>query len=60
MSITQFIQRVRGMETPCQSYKLLDRHEAGYCPHSTGITAIAHAIPKTYDGEQVREVAIAP
>ncbi len=72
MSITQFIQRVRGMETPFQSYKLLvltnaecdrtllDRQEVGYCSHSKGITAIAHAIQQTYDGEQVREVEIAP
>jgi anaerobic magnesium-protoporphyrin IX monomethyl ester cyclase len=48
MTITQFIQRVRGMETPFQSYKLLvltdancdysalDRQQVSYCPASSG------------------------
>jgi anaerobic magnesium-protoporphyrin IX monomethyl ester cyclase len=66
MSITQFIQRVRGMETPFQSYKLLvladaacdlatlDRQQVAYCSRNSSMEGLAQAIQDVYEGRSVR------
>ncbi len=66
MSITQFIQRVRGMETPFQNYKLLvlteadcdystlDRQGVSYCPATLNAAALAATIQQVQDDKQVQ------
>ena len=71
MSITQFIQRVRGMETPFQSYKLLvlanaecdlaslDRQQVAYCSRHTSMVDLANIVQRLQAGEKVKAIAIA-
>jgi anaerobic magnesium-protoporphyrin IX monomethyl ester cyclase len=66
MTITQFIQRVRGMETPFQSYKLLvltgktcdydalNRQEVSYCPANLDAQALSKIIQQVQDGKQIQ------
>jgi anaerobic magnesium-protoporphyrin IX monomethyl ester cyclase len=70
MSITQFIQRVRGMETPFQSYKLLvladaecdfatlDQQQVAYCPRHISMAALARAVVQVQEGQRVKTPAI--
>ena len=69
MSITQFIQRVRGMETPFQSYKLLvladaecdfatlDQQQVAYCPRNISMAALARAVVQVQEGQPVKTPA---
>jgi anaerobic magnesium-protoporphyrin IX monomethyl ester cyclase len=71
MSITQFIQRVRGMETPFQSYKLLvltgencdysalDRQHVSYCPASLDTEALGEIIHQVQDEKKVQKQTLA-
>jgi anaerobic magnesium-protoporphyrin IX monomethyl ester cyclase len=71
MSITQFIQRVRGMETPFQSYKLLvladaacdmahlERQQVAYCPRTMVIANLAQAVQNLQAGQSVKAIAVA-
>jgi len=71
ISITQFIQRVRGLETPFQSYKLLvlaaaecdlaslDRQQVAYCARDISMTDLARAVHQLQAGEKVKAISIA-
>jgi anaerobic magnesium-protoporphyrin IX monomethyl ester cyclase len=66
MTITQFIQRVRGMETPFQSYKLLvltgancdynalKRQQVSYCPASLDTEALGEIIHQVQDDQRIQ------
>jgi anaerobic magnesium-protoporphyrin IX monomethyl ester cyclase len=70
MSITQFIQRVRGMETPFQSYKLLvltgeqcdhsalDRQQVSYCPANLEAEALGEIIRQVEDEKKVQNQSL--
>jgi len=71
ISITQFIQRVRGLETPFQSYKLLvlaaaecdlaslDRQQVAYCARDISMTDLARAVHQLQAGEKVKAISVA-
>jgi len=66
MTITQFIQRVRGMETPFQSYKLLvltgencdydalNRQQVSYCPANLEAQALGTIIQQVQDDQRIQ------
>lgn len=67
MSIFQFIRRVRGMETPFQSFKLLvltdaecdfaalDQQQVAYCPRTVSLETLAKIIQRLHQGQRIRE-----
>ncbi len=71
MTITHFIQRVRGMETPFQSYKLLvltdeqtdftalEQQQVSYCPKTVSVTTLAEYVMQIQYCEKVQAGAMA-
>lgn len=71
MAISQFIQRVRGMETPFRSYKLLiltdeqtdftalDWQQVSYCPKDVAFEALAEYVRQIQAGETVQKGLVA-